>query len=179
MWSSWLNPTSILAGTMAVVTAAYLAAVYLTADAVRRGEDDLIAPFRSRALAAGVVAGGVAIAGLVLVHSDAARVGHRLLSGPGLPALIVSVAAGAASLALLFRLTLAGRLGHFDDGPSAVGRPATADLIGASREGLLARAAIACLLAGFGFLTVAEAGWAHAIGVVALLTFVVVGFLAA
>ena len=31
---------------------------------------------------------------------------------------------------------------------------------------------------GFGFLTVAEAGWAHAIGVVALLGFIVCGFLA-
>jgi cytochrome bd ubiquinol oxidase subunit II len=247
MWSSWLNPTSILAGTMAVVTAAYLAAVYLTADAVRRGEDSLVAPLRTRALSTGVVAGAVAIAGLVVVHSDAERIGHRLLSGPGLPALIVSVLAGVAalalvatrrfeparytaalavaaiiagwalaqrpvflpgltvhqaaaphdtlvavtiavlgggallfpSLALLFQLTLGGRLGHFADAPPAPGRPAAADVIGASREGLLARLALACLLAGFGFLTIAEAGWAHAIGVVALLAFVAVGFLAA
>jgi cytochrome bd ubiquinol oxidase subunit II len=52
-------------------------------------------------------------------------------------------------------------------------------VIGASREGLLARSAGACLLAGFGFLTIAEAGWAHAIGVFALLAFVAVGFLVA
>ena len=39
--TSWLNPTSILVGVLAVVTAAYLAAVYLAADAVRIGRPDL------------------------------------------------------------------------------------------------------------------------------------------
>jgi cytochrome d ubiquinol oxidase subunit II len=39
--------------------------------------------------------------------------------------------------------------------------------------------AIACAVVGFGFLTVAEAGWAHAIGVTALLAAIAVGFLAA
>jgi cytochrome d ubiquinol oxidase subunit II len=40
------------------------------------------------------------------------------------------------------------------------------------------RAALACLVAGLGFLNVAEAGWAHAIGVAALVAFVLLGFLA-
>jgi len=43
--------------------------------------------------------------------------------------------------------------------------------------GLLARCAGACLIARFGLLTVANP-WAHAIGVVSLLGFVVLGFLA-
>jgi hypothetical protein len=51
-------------------------------------------------------------------------------------------------------------------------------VLAASRAGLLSRAAAACLLAGFGFLTVAEAGWAHAVGIVALLAFLPCGFLA-
>jgi cytochrome d ubiquinol oxidase subunit II len=34
-------------------------------------------------------------------------------------------------------------------------------------------------VAGLGFLTIAEAGWAHAVGVLALAGFVVVGFFAA
>ena len=51
-------------------------------------------------------------------------------------------------------------------------------LLAASAAGLLARAAGAGLLAGFGFLTIAEAGWAHAIGVVALLGFLLCGFFA-
>ena len=42
----------------------------------------------------------------------------------------------------------------------------------------LARVAAACLIVGFGFLTVAEAGWAHVIGVAALFAFIVLGFLA-
>jgi hypothetical protein len=41
------------------------------------------------------------------------------------------------------------------------------------------RAAAALLVAGLGLLTFAEAGWSHAIGVVALLLFIAVGFVAA
>ena len=51
LFSSWLNPTSILIGVLAVATAAYLAAVYLAADAVRLREPDLERHFRTRALA--------------------------------------------------------------------------------------------------------------------------------
>ena len=43
----------------------------------------------------------------------------------------------------------------------------------------LARAAVACLIAGIALLTVAEAPWAHALGVVSLLCFVALGFPAA
>src|SRR5712671_6766843 len=48
--TSWLNPTSILIGALAVVFSAYLAAVFLAADAVRRDRPDLVGPFRTRAL---------------------------------------------------------------------------------------------------------------------------------
>jgi hypothetical protein len=43
----------------------------------------------------------------------------------------------------------------------------------------MSRVAAALLVAGFGLLNVAEAGWAHAIGAVFLLGFVVTGFAAA
>jgi cytochrome d ubiquinol oxidase subunit II len=78
---------------------------------------------------------------------------------------------------LLFRLVLGGRLGHGDEDD---GQPltATSAMLAAARSGLLGRVAGACLLAGFGFLTVAEAGWAHAIGIVALFGFLICGFLA-
>ena len=49
----------------------------------------------------------------------------------------------------------------------------------APRPGCSAASPRACFVAGVGLLTVAEAGWAHAIGVVALFGFVVVGFLGA
>ena len=53
---SWLNPTSIVVGILAVALAAYLAAVYLVWDARRDGEHDLAEYFRRRAVVTGVVA---------------------------------------------------------------------------------------------------------------------------
>src|SRR5205807_455657 len=44
-FSSWLNSTSILVGILAVATSAYLAAVYLAADAARRDERHLARAF--------------------------------------------------------------------------------------------------------------------------------------
>jgi cytochrome bd ubiquinol oxidase subunit II len=44
---------------------------------------------------------------------------------------------------------------------------------------IIAGLAGACLVAGIGFTTVANAGWAHAIGVASLLGFIAVGFPAA
>ena len=43
LFTSWLNPTSILIGVLAVASSAYLAAVYLAADAVRTGDPELVA----------------------------------------------------------------------------------------------------------------------------------------
>jgi cytochrome d ubiquinol oxidase subunit II len=80
------------------------------------------------------------------------------------------------SLALLFRLVLSGRLA--EGGESVDHRP-TPRLVRASRQGFLARAALACLIAGIGLLTAAEAAWAHALGVVSLFGFVAFGFPAA
>lgn len=47
------------------------------------------------------------------------------------------------------------------------------------RLGVLGRAACACLVAGSGLLTVADAGWAHVPGIVSLLVFIALGFLGA
>jgi cytochrome d ubiquinol oxidase subunit II len=241
-FSSWLNSTSILVGALAVAASAYLAAVYLAADAARRNERELERTFRVRALGAGVVAGALALAGIFVVRSDAQSLYDELIFGRARPAVIVSALAGLAtlalvyrgrfetarysaalavaavvagwalaqwptilpgldvrhaaaphdtlvavvvavlgggaivfpSLALLFRLTLAGR---FDArplhtaAPTARGRPGP-------RPALLVRIAAGCLIVGFGLLTVADAGWAHAVGVTALFTFMVAGFLA-
>ena len=101
--TSWANPTSVSIGVLAVVAAAYLAAVFLAADAVRLGELELEAAFRARALAAGVVAGAVAIAALFVVRSDAHQLFRGLVAGRGLAALIVSIVAGSTTLALVWR----------------------------------------------------------------------------
>src|SRR6185437_14309611 len=102
-WSSWLNPTSVVLGLLFVATSAYLAAVYLAADAHRLREPDLEQAFRMRAIGGGVVAGGLAFAGLVVVHSDAERIWDGLTSGGGVAALVVSAVAGVATMALVLR----------------------------------------------------------------------------
>lgn len=250
--SSWTGATPLIVGALAVANSAYIAAVFLAADAKRTGRPrELQEALRARALVAGAVAGLVAVAGLIVVHSDAHFLYTRLFEGSALAAVLVSALAGLAtlalvfarlyeiarysaalavaaviagwalaqkpvllqgltvqqaaaphdtlvlvivavlggalilfpSLALLFRLVLRGRL---DYGDGADGAPALAaydggglpQLLAVSSSGLLTRVAGACLLIGFGTLTVAEAGWAHAIGVVALFGFICVGFLA-
>jgi cytochrome bd ubiquinol oxidase subunit II len=100
--TSWLNPTSILIGTLAVVTAAYLAAVFLAADAVRHSNSELAAAFRLRALVAAVVAGAIALGGLLVLRSDAELVWDGLTSGWGLAAVIASALAGAATIVLVW-----------------------------------------------------------------------------
>jgi cytochrome d ubiquinol oxidase subunit II len=248
--TSWLNPTSIVVGALAVATSAYLAAVFLSADAVRLGEPDLAAAFRMRALGAGLVAGALALAGLVVLHGDAHALYEELVTGRGLPMLVISglggvatlalvaagrfeparysaaVAVGAIvagwalaqepellpgltiheaaaphdtlvavivaviggglivfpSLAMLFTLTLGGALrgaGPPPEAAAAAVTPAPRELLAASRQGLLVRAAVACLAGGFVLLNVLDPDWAHVAGVVLLAAFVVIGFVAA
>jgi cytochrome d ubiquinol oxidase subunit II len=240
LWSSWLNVTSIFIGVLAVATSAYLAAVYLAADAAHDGEQALERQLRVRALGAGVVAGALAIAGIFIGNAENHDQFHSLLTGRALPAVIVSGLAGIAtlalvyrrryelaryaaalavaaivagwalsrwptilpgltvdeaaaghdtlvclivavlvgavilfpSLALLFRLTLAGRF----RGPEPAGPESKAAKPGPVNIRLLARLAAACLIAGFGLLNVADAAWAHALGVVSLIGFVVAAF---
>ena len=72
---------------------------------------------------------------------------------------------------------LGGDLGR---GESVAERPAQArSLLTALAPGLLPRLAIACFVAGIGFLTVADAAWAHALGVFWLFAFIVAAFPAA
>jgi len=99
--TSWVNPTSILGGTLAVVTCAFLAATYLAADARRAGVVELSEAFRSRALVAGGAAGAVAVGGIFVLHADAPTLFHGL-THRGLPLVVMSAASGVAALALLW-----------------------------------------------------------------------------
>jgi cytochrome d ubiquinol oxidase subunit II len=101
-WTSWLNPTSVLVGSLAVAAGAYLAAVFLVAAARRRDEPSLEAYFRRRALAMGIVAGGLAIGGLGVIGADAPDLAAGL-AGRALPLVGLSVVLGSASLVLLAR----------------------------------------------------------------------------
>jgi cytochrome d ubiquinol oxidase subunit II len=100
--TSWLNPTSLLAGALAVAVCAYLAAVFLTAEARRAGDRSLEQRFRRCAWGAAWAAGGLSVAGLVVAHLDAHRLFTRLF-GPALPIAAVSVLCGAAALVFLRR----------------------------------------------------------------------------
>jgi cytochrome bd ubiquinol oxidase subunit II len=101
--TSWVNPTSFAIGTIAVATGVYLAAVYLAGDAARAGLDDLTAAFRTRALAAGAVTGTLALAGLLVVSLDTERLRDGLFDWPAILAVVVSAAAGLATLELVRR----------------------------------------------------------------------------
>ena len=240
LFSSWLNPTSVFIGVLAVVTCAYLAAVYLAADAARDNQRALEQDFRIRALGAGIVAGALAVGGIFVVNADRHALFHSLLTGGALPAVVVSFVAGLTtldlvfyrryeparycaalavaaiiagwalsrwpmilpglsihqaaaghdtlvwvtvcvlvggailfpSLGLLFRLALTGR---FAAAERTQQESAGEDLL-APTTGPPARAAIACLIAGCGLLNIADASWAHAIGVLCLTAFVVFAF---
>jgi cytochrome d ubiquinol oxidase subunit II len=99
-WNSWVNPTSIVIGVLAVCVAAYVAAVFLTWDAGRPSDDTMVAYFRIRAVVAGVVAGVVAVVGLFVVRSDAKYIFVGLTSR-ALPLVVVSAIAGLVALVLL------------------------------------------------------------------------------
>ena len=247
LFSSWTGAVPILIGVLAVMFSAYLAAVYLAADAARHSNPELAEAYRVRALGAGSVAGALAIVGLIVLHADAHSLYTGLLHGAALAALIVSLLAGAAalglvatrrfepgryvaalavaavvagwafarypvllpgltvgqaaaphdtlvavvvvvlaggailfpSLGLLFGLLLRGRLGE-PGGPEETAADAgvAALLHPPHSTPLQARLAVALLIAGVGFLTAADAGWAHFIGVFALFGFMIIGFAA-
>ncbi|MDQ5894112.1 MAG: Cytochrome d ubiquinol oxidase subunit [Actinomycetota bacterium] len=101
--TAWLAPVPIAIGLILVASSAYLAAVYLAADADRRGEDDLASAFRTRGLVAGVIAGLLAAIGLIVLEKNvSAEFFDGLTSGLGLVAVIVSGVAGMLTLIMLW-----------------------------------------------------------------------------
>jgi cytochrome d ubiquinol oxidase subunit II len=240
LWGSWLNGTSVFLGVLAVASCAYLAAVYLAADAARDKHPELERDFRARALGAGAITGALAVGGIFILKADRPTLFDSLLTGRALLGVIASFLAGLTtlvlvyvrryeparysaavavaaivagwalaqwptilpgltvpnaaashdtlvwvvvcvlvgavilfpSLGLLLRLELAGRFmadEHLPVGTSGDG-------IAPVRSGLLARGAVACLIAGLGLLNVADADWAHSVGILCLLGFVLLGF---
>lgn len=106
-WSSWVNPTSIVGGVLAVTVGAYLAAVYLIWDARRLTDDSMVAYFRQRAVAAAIVAGVVAFAGIFVLRSDSRYVFDGM-TARALPLVLLSALCGAGSLLLLVRRSARG-----------------------------------------------------------------------
>lgn len=98
---SWTGPTSLLGGVLAVLTTSFLAAVLLTNDADRAGEDDLRERLRARALGTAVLTGVVALAGIAVLADDAPTLFERLL-GQGLPLILLSAIGGLSTIWLLW-----------------------------------------------------------------------------
>ena len=102
LWTSWINPLSLVIGALFVATGAYLASVFLVSDARRAGAPDLERYFSDRALVAAVVTGASAVVGLVFLHRDARYIFNGL-TGDGLPLVILSAVCGIGVLVLLRR----------------------------------------------------------------------------
>jgi cytochrome d ubiquinol oxidase subunit II len=100
LWSSWLTPTSLFGGVIAVGTCSFLAGVFLTADAERSRHPELTATLRRRTLTVGLVTGAVVFVALFPISHDAATLSDGL-TGRAAPLIIASGIAGAATLVLL------------------------------------------------------------------------------
>lgn len=101
-WESWLNPTAISVGVLAVATTVAVAAIYLVFDASRTADDEMVAYFRTRALVSTFIAGVVGLAAMVVMRSDARYVYDGLTSRAA-PIVLVSIVCGAGAIALLTR----------------------------------------------------------------------------
>jgi cytochrome d ubiquinol oxidase subunit II len=99
---SWINPTSVVTGVLAVTAVAYLAAVYLVWEARRDDDADLTEYFRRRAVASAIVVAVVGAIGMVVLHGDASYVFDGM-TGRALPVVIVGVLCGVGALVLLAR----------------------------------------------------------------------------
>ncbi|WP_182524692.1 cytochrome d ubiquinol oxidase subunit II [Nocardioides dongkuii] len=99
---SWVNPTSLFGGVIAVGTCAFLGGVFLAADAARGGSERLAEQLRVRTLAVGLVTGAIVFAALVPLERDAPTLADGLETQAA-PLVIASALAGVATLVLLVR----------------------------------------------------------------------------
>jgi cytochrome d ubiquinol oxidase subunit II len=99
-WSSWTGPTSLAGGVLAVLTCAFLAAVFLAADADREGDRELADQLGRKALWTGVVTGGFAMVAAVALETDAPTLASGL-HGRGLVFIVGSAVAGVRAVWLL------------------------------------------------------------------------------
>ncbi|WP_298456888.1 cytochrome d ubiquinol oxidase subunit II [uncultured Cellulomonas sp.] len=104
--SSWLNPTSVVGGVIAVGACAFLAGTFLCADATRARRPTLADRIRARTIGVGLASGTVVLGALFILPSDAPTLAQGLRT-QGAPLVVASALAGATALALLARRTFA------------------------------------------------------------------------
>ena len=100
-WRSWATQASLVAGVLAVLTSAFLAAVFLTAEADVQGDATLAAASQTCGGRWGGHRFRCASRHRAVRH-DAPHLFDRL-TGRALPVVLLSAAAGATSLSLLWR----------------------------------------------------------------------------
>ncbi|WP_244930129.1 cytochrome d ubiquinol oxidase subunit II [Nocardioides sp. W7] len=99
---SWVNPTSLFGGVIAVGTCAFLAGCFLTADAARGGSTRLAEQLRVRTLLVGLATGAVVLGALVPLERDAPTLADGLETQAA-PLIVLSSVAGVGTLVLLVR----------------------------------------------------------------------------
>lgn len=98
--SAWIGPTPLLIGALAVLCAAFLAAVFLVSEAGRAGDLALERYFRRRAIGSAVAAGLLVIAGAYVLEGDAPFVFEGLVR-VGRPFIFFSAAGCVGCLTLI------------------------------------------------------------------------------
>ena len=100
LWTSWLNPTSVSGGVIAVGSCAFLAGTFLCADARRSGHRHLTEELRRRTLAVGAATGVIVLVALMPLQRDAPTLAEGLQTRAA-PLIVMSALAGIATLVLL------------------------------------------------------------------------------
>ncbi|NPC97240.1 cytochrome d ubiquinol oxidase subunit II [Nocardioides sp. zg-DK7169] len=98
---SWVNPTSLFGGLIAVGTCAFLAGCFLCADAERTGQPRLAGQLRTRTLGVGVATGVLVFVALVPLRRDAPTLTEGLETQAA-PLIVLSGIAGVATLVLVY-----------------------------------------------------------------------------
>ncbi len=101
IWTSWINPTSLFGGVIAVGTCAFLAGTFLCWDARKGDHAHLAEQLRIRTIGVGVFTGVVVLAALVPLQNDAPTLAEGL-EGRAAPLIVVSALAGVATLWLMW-----------------------------------------------------------------------------
>lgn len=94
-FAGWTTPFAIVLGLFALSICAYLAATYLMVETEDRPQ--LLADFRRRAVAAGLVSGGLALLALLMARVEAPRL-FESLTGRGLPLFVLALLNGPLAL---------------------------------------------------------------------------------
>ncbi len=107
---AWLTPFALTIGALAISLCAVLAAVYLTVEAERAGNANVLAYFRKRALIAGAVTAALGALGLILAPFEAPLLWQGMLDHAVWAVMITMLIGGGVAWALFNRRFKLARL---------------------------------------------------------------------